>query len=155
MKSPNANAARAPAAYAGSIAARAGGSKAPREERGGAPAVGKGAPKAPGKAGAQVAKKSPQPAAAEGAGKPASRKEAINRGLKKTSERVGKSKDQKTPFHMKQALKKKMDLIEQYNELKSRGALEDFMSKRRKKLYLRDHRLVPRARNDKGGQSDK
>ena len=46
------------------------------------------------------------------------------------------------------ALKKKIDLIEQYKQLKAKGALEDFMSKRRKKLFLRDHRLVPRARNE-------
>lgn len=52
------------------------------------------------------------------------------------------------------ALKKKIDLIEQYKQLKSRGALEEFMSKRRKKMVLRDHRLFPRARNE-GAPNDK
>lgn len=67
---------------------------------------------------------------------------------KKISESGGKTKSQKNPFHMKKALKKRIDLIEQYKQLKSKGSLEEFMSKRRKKMVLRDHRLVPRTRNE-------
>jgi hypothetical protein len=51
------------------------------------------------------------------------------------------------PFHKKQALKKKLALVEQYKKLVETGGLDDFMSKRRKKMLLRDHKLVPRARN--------
>jgi ribosomal RNA-processing protein 36 len=45
-------------------------------------------------------------------------------------------------------LKKKLALVDKYKELKEKGQLEDFMSKRRKKMMLRDHTLFPRARND-------
>jgi ribosomal RNA-processing protein 36 len=48
---------------------------------------------------------------------------------------------------MKKALKKKLALVEKYKELKESGKLEDFMTKRRKKMMLRDHTLFPRARN--------
>jgi ribosomal RNA-processing protein 36 len=48
---------------------------------------------------------------------------------------------------MKKALKKKLALLEKYKELKESGKLEDFMTKRRKKMMLRDHTLFPRARN--------
>ena len=51
-------------------------------------------------------------------------------------------------YHMKKALKKKLALVDKYKELKEKGQLEDFMSKRRKKMMLRDHTLFPRARND-------
>jgi hypothetical protein len=37
--------------------------------------------------------------------------------------------------------------VEKYKELKESGKLEDFMTKRRKKMMLRDHTLFPRARN--------
>ena len=49
---------------------------------------------------------------------------------------------------MKKALKKKLALVEKYKELKESGKLEDFMTKRRKKMMLRDHTLFPRARNE-------
>mmetsp|Transcript_9852 Transcript_9852/g.24335 ORF Transcript_9852/g.24335 Transcript_9852/m.24335 type:complete len:122 (+) Transcript_9852:304-669(+) len=58
------------------------------------------------------------------------------------------AKNFKAPFHMKQALKRKIALIEQYKQLKSHGSLEEFLSKRRKKMVQRDHRLFPRARNE-------
>ena len=46
------------------------------------------------------------------------------------------------------ALKKKLDLIEKYKDLKARGKLDEFLAKRRKKMVQRDHRLLPRARNE-------
>ena len=55
--------------------------------------------------------------------------------------------EQKGIYHMKKSLKKKLALVERYEELKESGKLEDFMTKRRKKMMLRDHTLFPRARN--------
>jgi|TARA_B110000977_G_scaffold141058_1_gene179029 hypothetical protein len=50
-------------------------------------------------------------------------------------------------YHMKKALKKKLALVERYKELVDKNQLEDFMTKRRKKMMLRDHTLFPRTRN--------
>ena len=48
-------------------------------------------------------------------------------------------------FHMKKALKRKVALVEKYNELKAKGKLEVFMEKRRRKMASRDRTLIPRA----------
>ena len=48
-------------------------------------------------------------------------------------------------FHMKKALKRKVALVEKYNELKAKGKLNEFMEKRRKKMQQRDRLLIPRA----------
>ena len=47
---------------------------------------------------------------------------------------------------MKKALKRKVALVEKYNELKAKGKLEVFMEKRRRKMASRDRTLIPRAR---------
>ena len=98
----------------------------------------------PGKAGASAPPtargKSTKPKGKGSAKKPSGKGDRVD-GSANPSERKG-------IYHMKKALKKKLALVEKYKELKESGKLEDFMTKRRKKMMLRDHTLFPRARNE-------
>ena len=64
----------------------------------------------------------------------------------KVKEAAGKLPTPPAGFHMKKALKRKVALVEKYNELKAKGKLEVFMEKRRRKMASRDRTLIPRAR---------
>ena len=51
----------------------------------------------------------------------------------------------KRPYYMKKSELKKLQLTQRYEELKSRGKLDKFMVKRRKKNAAKDRRMVPGA----------
>jgi ribosomal RNA-processing protein 36 len=49
----------------------------------------------------------------------------------------------KKPFFLKKSEKKRQDLVQRYQDLKTTGGLEKAMAKKRKKNAAKDHRYVP------------
>ncbi|KAG2488489.1 hypothetical protein HYH03_012993 [Edaphochlamys debaryana] len=58
----------------------------------------------------------------------------------------------KNPFFLKDADKKRLQLLAKYQELKERGKLDKFMEKRRKKNASKDHRYLPSGRRQQGDE---
>jgi ribosomal RNA-processing protein 36 len=52
----------------------------------------------------------------------------------------------KNPFYLKKSEKRKVELVDKYEELKRSGKLEAYMAKRRKKNASKDHRYLPVGR---------
>ena len=58
----------------------------------------------------------------------------------------------KRPYYLKKGEVRRQELVAQYQELKASGGLVKFMEKRRKKNAAKDHRYLPSARRDGGGE---
>ncbi|XP_063933437.1 ribosomal RNA processing protein 36 homolog [Zophobas morio] len=72
------------------------------------------------------------------------RKQTFRRNYRKTeAERVRKGKK---PFYLKNSEEKKLLLLQKYNELKEKGKLEEYLSKRRQKHASKDRKFVPSER---------
>lgn len=54
----------------------------------------------------------------------------------------------KKPYYMKKSELKRLELLAKYEELKSKGKLEKYMEKRRRKNAAKDHRYVPSSRRE-------
>mmetsp|Transcript_14762 Transcript_14762/g.26002 ORF Transcript_14762/g.26002 Transcript_14762/m.26002 type:complete len:274 (-) Transcript_14762:345-1166(-) len=59
---------------------------------------------------------------------------------------ASKVRDGKKPFFLKDSERKKLALQAKFEDLKSRGKLERFMERRRKKNAAKDHRYLPSSR---------
>ncbi|XP_072239662.1 ribosomal RNA processing protein 36 homolog [Leuresthes tenuis] len=53
------------------------------------------------------------------------------------------------PFFLKKSEKKKLQLVERYEELKKNGKLENFLSKKRKRNAVKDRRKLPKQLQNK------
>jgi len=51
----------------------------------------------------------------------------------------------KKPFFLKKSEKKRLELVQRYEDLKATGGLEKAMAKKRKKNASKDHRYLPSA----------
>lgn len=52
----------------------------------------------------------------------------------------------KKPFFPKRSVRKEMELVEKFKELESKGKLDKYLAKRRKRNASKDHRLLPSER---------
>lgn len=63
---------------------------------------------------------------------------------------VSAIKEGKRPYFVKPAVLKEQVLVEQYEQLKSEGKLEKFMSKKRQRVAAKSHTAIPRERRGFG-----
>ena len=69
------------------------------------------------------------------------RGEKVARGLRdREKEAVGKGKK---PFYVKKSVRRQLELVEKYKELKSTGKLDKVLAKRRQHNAAKDHRYMP------------
>lgn len=80
----------------------------------------------------------------------ARRKREGFKGKVKAKEREA-VKDGKRPFFLKKSEQRRLELVAKYDELQASGQLEKYMAKRRRKNASKDHRHLPAARRDGGG----
>lgn len=72
-------------------------------------------------------------------------KRALEKEHRKTERQL--QKDGKRPFFLKKSIRKQLELVEKYKQLKKDGRLEKYLSKKRRRNAQRDRRQLPFKRH--------